>query len=380
MPSSEPNRVLDPRSPFTALQQRLRYVSQFPERDWTNIVENVPRWPRPVPALVPENGCILKYAPCEGSARLVDAVATREQAIHRTSIRGDQIVITNGGMHAISLVVRSTARPGKIALVQAPVFISVAEILRDAGMELVYFSPDDERVDVEALAPPSSIGLIYLNSPNNPTGSVLPAGTMRRLVELAQRCGAAVLLDAVYDSFTFGASPLQAPLASCEWDRVYVVNSMSKNYGAPGLRVGWVLTSQRNALALAALLERECVAIAGPSQDCAAELIASGNAELVAEVREGREFVRAALPALRGAHFTDPAGGTQVAVQLPVDDVEAFGDYALTELGLVLATRSQYAGAAGPFIRFPLGAPRDLQQRALELLATALTRFRGVGD
>lgn len=380
MPYLEPCRVVDPDSPFTALQQRLHYIDRFPERDWTNVVENVPRWQRPVDASAPETTDILEYAPCEGKTLLLDAVVERERETHRRSIRRDQLVITNGGMHAISLVARSLSCAGRVALVQAPVFVSVAQILRAAGMELRYFRADDGQVDIDALGSAGDIGLIYLNSPNNPTGAVLRAETLSQLMALAQRCRASILFDTVYDSFVFDDSSLRTPLVDFDWDRIYVVNSMSKNYGAPGLRVGWIISSPPNVQSIAALLERECVSISGPSQRCAAKLIARGNAELVAHVREGREFVLRMLPSIKDVRFIRPAGGTQILVHLPVDDVEIFGDFVLTDLGLVLATRSQYEGADGSFIRFPLGAQRALQARALELLSTGLARFRGTAE
>ena len=375
MSPSERCRVVDPRSPFTVLQQRLRYVDRFPERDWTNVVENVPCWPQPIATFAPESTDVLKYAPCEGNVPLLDALVGREQERNRLSISRDQLVITNGGMHAISLVVRSLKRAGNIALVQAPVFTSVAQILRAAGMELRYFRADDGRVDIDALGSARNIGLIYLNSPNNPTGAVLRPETLSQLLDFSRSCHAAILLDAVYDSFIFDDLSFRAPPTGFDWDRVYVVNSMSKNYGAPGLRLGWVVASTLNIQSISALLECECVSVSGPSQRNAIKLIAQGNSELVAHVRDGRRFVMQTLPSVKGARFIEPMGGTQILVELPVEDVEVFGDYVLTELGLVLATRSQYQGLAGPFIRFPLGAPRALQERALELLSTGLSRF-----
>jgi beta-methylarginine biosynthesis bifunctional aminotransferase len=167
-----------------------------------------------------------------------------------------------------------------------------------------------------------------------------------------------------------------SPLADrALWRHVYTVNSMSKNYGAPGLRVGWVVSSAENVRELSALLERECVCIAGPSQRLAAALLEHGNAALVAHVDEGRRILAAALRELPGVRCDAGPGGTQLFAALPVDDVEAYGDTVLRERGLLLATCSQYEGVTGPFVRLPFGAPPATLARALALLAESLAVY-----
>ena len=81
------------------------------------------------------------------------------------------------------------------------------------------------------------------------------------------------------------------------------------------------------------------------------------------------------LRKIPGVHAREPVGGTQLLVELPVADVEAFGDAVLSEFGLVLATRSQYEGVTGSVIRLPLGAPPALIHDALQLLHEGLARF-----
>src|SRR6266576_1010383 len=111
--------IVDPRSPFTFLQQRLRYVDACPERTFVNIAENVPVWPRPFTDEMLHKYDTLTYTPCEGTALLLRAVARREHAANGRSPDPDQILITSGALHGISLVVRLLARPGGIAVVQA---------------------------------------------------------------------------------------------------------------------------------------------------------------------------------------------------------------------------------------------------------------------
>src|ERR1043165_65536 len=105
--------IVDPSSPFTFLQQRLRYVDACPERTFVNIAENVPVWPRPFTDEALHKDDTLTYSPCEGAAFLLGAVARREHAVNGVSPGPDEILITSGALHGISLVVRMVAGPGR---------------------------------------------------------------------------------------------------------------------------------------------------------------------------------------------------------------------------------------------------------------------------
>lgn len=367
--------IVDANSPFTFLQQRLRYVDASPGRTFINIAENVPSWPSPLPdaALLAEDS--LTYGPCEGSAFLLREIEARERAVNGLSPQPDEILVTNGALHGISLIVRMLARPGSVAWVQAPVYTCIPQMLRAAGFRIRYFSATAGLGELEH-ASGEDMRLIYVNSPNNPTGQVLTSAQMARLAALAAERGAKLLADVVYDSFAMPGVDRGSPLADrAAWPHVYTVNSMSKNYGSPGLRVGWVLSSAENVRALSALLERECVCVAGPSQRLAASILKYGNGVLVAHVEQGRRRLMEALRQLPTIACEPGPGGTQLFASLPVEDIEAYGDTVLRELGLLLATCSQYEGVSGPFIRLPLGAPWDTLAQALSMLAESLAIY-----
>lgn len=367
--------IVDADSPFTFLQQRLRYVDACPGRAFVNVAENVPNWPSPFPqgALLSED--TLTYGPCEGSAFLLREIEARERAVNGISPQPDQILVTNGALHGLSLVIRALAQPGSVAWVQAPVYICIPQMLRAAGFRVRYFSAAAGLEELER-SMGADTRLIYVNSPNNPTGQVLTSAQMARLAELAAERGAKLLADVVYDSFATPGVDRGSPLANPDaWPHVYTVNSMSKNYGSPGLRVGWVLSSARNVSELSALLERECVCVSGPSQRIAASILQHGNAALVDHVETGRRRLVEALRQVPGVVYEAGTGGTQLFASLPVEDVEAYGDTVLRELGLLLATCSQYEGVSGPFIRLPLGAPWETLSRALKLLAESLAIY-----
>src|SRR6202011_3116262 len=91
--------------------------------------------------------------------------------------------------------------------------------------------------------------LIYLNSPHNPTGAQMSHGTLERVLELAAECDAVVLSDEVYRGLEHDES-LLLPAACDRYERAISLGTVSKDYGLPGLRTGWLASRD------AGLLER----------------------------------------------------------------------------------------------------------------------------
>jgi aspartate aminotransferase len=370
--------VLDPSSPFTVLVQRLNYAARHPDRRFINLADNVPCWPtRPVFAAAPAAE-LHEYAPSEGTVALRSALRAREHRRWNVEVAPDEILITNGGMHGIALVSAALRAPGAIALCQAPILSCVGERLRRDHYDVRYFhaahgQPDWDQLRAELARGPR---LVYLNTPNNPTGDVLVPDALGELIRLAQHHGATVVVDAVYDDYIFDGATGASPLAlGADRARLYVVNSMSKNYGLPGLRVGWVISSARNVEALASAVELDCIAVAGSMQALAAEIVARGNAPLIEHVRAGRALVARTMAALPHIAFHLPGGGSQLVIELPIDDIEAFGDAALVDHGLLLSTSGQFEQAPRALVRIPTGASLLDLEAGLALLRQALQTY-----
>jgi len=369
--------VVDRQSPLSFLQQRLNYTSKI-ERPLTFLVENVPQWFKILnfsPVLTKN---ITSYANCQGEMELLEAIRQREAQHYDLQINSDQILVTNGAFHGISLLTRYLFQSGSQVLCQTPVLDSVEKILRSQGYEIVYFSIDenDNYADVLQQQMQAGIRLIYLNSPHNPTGRIISKREWEQLLKWAVQCNIAVIADLVYDSFIFDSSyPLNPLVLQQDWQNLFVVNSMSKNYGAPGLRIGWIITHSLHIAMLTSQLEAECISVCTSSQYQAVELIKWGNSELVTNVTADWLFVQQQLAILPNVDFKAPAGGTQYFVNLPVTDVEAFADFMLVEYGLVLVTSGNYVKSEGAYIRIPLGQARETVVHGIELLAKGLNRW-----
>jgi aspartate/methionine/tyrosine aminotransferase len=156
----------------------------------------------------------------------------------------DHIEVTNGTSEANYLLALAMLREGDEVALEVPNYMqfggvpeSVGAVIRRFGLRLDRdWEPDWE--EFEAAVTPKT-RLVYLSNPNNPTGSVLSDDAMQRIVARCEAVGAYLMADEVY----LGAE-IHRERTRSFWgmsDRVIVTSGLSKAYGIPGVRIGWIV-------------------------------------------------------------------------------------------------------------------------------------------
>src|SRR5215472_5944715 len=156
----------------------------------------------------------------------------------------DHIEVTNGTSEANYLLALALLREGDEVAFQVPNYMQLWGVPQSLGAKVNCFQlqidrawePDWEQFE-RAVNPRTR--LVYVSNPNNPTGSILSAESMRRIVARCEEVGAYLLADEVY----LGAE-IHCPRTPSFWgmgDRVIVTSGLSKAYGIPGVRVGWIV-------------------------------------------------------------------------------------------------------------------------------------------
>jgi len=156
----------------------------------------------------------------------------------------DQILATAGSSEANFLLIWSRIEPGDEVLFELPNYMQMWGLARGFGAAVKPFRlrPDlgwQPDLDEMRRLVTSKTKLIVLTNPNNPTGSVLSGEAMDGIVELASSVDAWILADEVYQGAELSGVRTRSFWGS--YDKVLVVNGLSKAYGLPGLRVGWVV-------------------------------------------------------------------------------------------------------------------------------------------
>ncbi|HEU4939184.1 MAG TPA: aminotransferase class I/II-fold pyridoxal phosphate-dependent enzyme [Vicinamibacterales bacterium] len=181
----------------------------------------------------------LGYSQSNGTIELRERIA----AIY-PGARLEQIEVTNGTSEANYLVALSLLRPGDVFGMELPNYMQMPGVARSLGAGVITFhlqqaddwEPDWNEFDRAIAARPR---LVYLSNPNNPTGSVLQDSAMQRIVEGCEAAGAWLLADEVYLGAEISRSRTKSFWGMSE--RVIVTSGLSKAYGIPGVRIGWIV-------------------------------------------------------------------------------------------------------------------------------------------
>jgi aspartate/methionine/tyrosine aminotransferase len=177
----------------------------------------------------------LTYSRAAGTEELREAVAER----YNTGT--DDVLVVTGASEAILLVFFSAAVPGGNVVLPMPCFPALAAIPAALGLEVRSYRLRPENrwaVDIEKVANliDSRTTVIFLNSPHNPTGAVVPRQTKRELRAIADRVGASLIADEVFHPIYHGEREESAILEGAT-----IIGDASKALSLPGLRLGWIV-------------------------------------------------------------------------------------------------------------------------------------------
>jgi len=197
------------------------------------------------------------YVQTAGIPRLVDLVVEKLRSTNRIPVGGpDEVMITNGGIHAIFIVCQSLLDAGDEVIVPDPEWPPCMGNIRAARAVPVPCRLHEDlawRYDLNELesAITPRTKAIYINSPHNPTGGVLTRDDVTAIVRLCRERQLWLISDEAYEDVLFDGAEHVSP-ASLEdaYERTISVFTLSKSYAMTGLRLGYV------ALADAALRER----------------------------------------------------------------------------------------------------------------------------
>lgn len=178
------------------------------------------------------------YAPPEGTRAL------REQVARLHKVDPDWVLITTGASEALSIVLCLVSEPGASVVLPSPGYPATDVFAKAWGLELKFYELSRENgyaVDAASVlrSVEGSTRLVIVNSPHNPTGSVMSHAEMRRLAQELRNRGIPLVADEVFHHVYFGEP--QASAAGLE--NCIQIGDFSKSLSLSGLRLGWIIDS-----------------------------------------------------------------------------------------------------------------------------------------
>jgi aspartate aminotransferase len=259
-----------------------------------------------------------KYTPAAGLPELREAVAVKTKRDSGYDVAAPQVLVTNGGKHAVYNTFATLLDPGDEVLLPAPYWTTYPEPIRLAGGVPVVLPTEEGtgfRVTVDQLdaAVTERTKVLLFVSPSNPTGAVYPRAEVEAIGRWAADRGIWVVTDEIYEHLTYGDHEFSsvATLVPELGDRVVVLNGVAKTYAMTGWRVGWMIGPADVVKAAANLQSHATSNVANVSQAAALTAV-SGDLSAVAEMRaaferRGRTMHRL-LAGIPGVHILEPQG------------------------------------------------------------------------
>ncbi len=322
---------------------------------------------------------INRYTDVWGLPELRDAVAARTASRSGASLSRGNVLVTGGATAGLMAAVGALVSPGEEVLLLAPHWPLIEGHVRMAGaipVEIPFLlgdtSPDTAVAAVEARATEKTVAL-YLNTPNNPSGRLLPAASLAALARWARRKDLWIFADEVYEDYAYAGPHAYAyPLAP---ERTLAAHSLSKAYGLAGARLGWLVGPDAALAEIAKLGTHTTYSAATPSQYAALRILAGAGDAWAAEARA--EYVATGTEAARRLGVAAPEGGTflflDAAKSLDSRGLMGFLEGCADD-GLFLAPGPSF----GPFpthVRLCYTAiPPEAALRGVDILAKRLVR------
>jgi N-succinyldiaminopimelate aminotransferase len=330
---------------------------------------------------VAENPGMHRYAPPQGLPALLDAIAERVQTRSGTPTVRDNVLVATGATGALGAVAGAILAPGDEVLLLAPhwpLITGIVQSFHGIPVDVPFFgAADSPETAVEAVRERRTgrTVALYLNTPSNPTGRIIPRSWIEALVEWARSEDLWIVSDEVYEDYLFeGEHAYTRPFAP---ERTFAAHSFSKAYGMAGNRCGYVVGPASAMQELRKISMHSFYSTPTAAQLAALRVLAGPGDAWIAAARESyREAGRRAAARLG---VEPPQGSTflflDVADRLDGRGLEGFLEDCV-ERGLFVAPGPSF----GPYpthVRLCFtAAPPDVVERGVEALAAVLETVR----
>jgi len=325
------------------------------------------------------------YCPVPGIPELRLAIAEHVSQSRGIEVGAENVVVTPGSKAIALYTILSLVNPGDEVVYfnpGFPLYKSLVDFVEAIPVEIDLHEAGGFRPDVEEIARrvSSKTRLLILNSPQNPTGGVLPEEDLRAIAKLAQQHDFIVLSDEIYSGLQYDGEFCSIASLPGMLDRTVVLDGFSKRYAMTGWRLGYGI--------LPAALVQPVTTLVINSYSCVATFIQwagiealRGSQDDVEMMRESfsqrRELIVDGLNAIPGIHCEKPAGAFYV-----FPNVQKFGrssgelaEYLLQEGGVATLSGTDFGSQGEGYLRLSYANSAENIEKALGWIGAALARL-----
>ena len=325
------------------------------------------------------------YGPSAGLPEFREAIAQEVGTRRGITARAAQVVVTPGAKPIMFFVIMALAQPGDEVMYPNPGFPIYESVIRFVGATPVPIPLREERgfsLDVNELRDliTDRTRLIILNSPQNPTGGILPNADLEAIAEIAVQRDIPVLSDEIYSRMVYDGEFRSIAACPDMQDLTIILDGFSKTYAMTGWRLGYGVMPESLATHVTRLMTNSNSCTSSFTQRAALAALHGSQQPvdaMMAEFRTRRDTFIAGLNAIPGVHCAMPGGAFYAFPNVAEvsRSSKEMADFLLQEGGVACLAGADFGTYGEGYIRFSYANSLANLQRALERIADSVRKL-----
>ena len=327
------------------------------------------------------------YTSNYGTESLRQAVADKLKRDNGLDYEMSDVIVTVGANQAVSIAMTALLDPGDEVLVPNPSWLHYFYCADLVGAKTVSYPLLEENnfnvvpEDIEKLVTPKT-KMVIVNSPNNPTGSVLSKESLQAIADIAEKYDLVVLSDEIYEKLIYDDS-VHHSIASLPGmrDRTVMIHGVSKSYSMTGWRIGFAVTANKEFISAMIRVLQYTVTCANSFAQDGAEVALNGPQDCVEDMRQQfdrrRKLVYDRINKIEGLSCIAPTGAFYCFVnikKLGMSDEEA-SNYYINEAGVAMVPGSAFGEYGKGYLRVSFANSYENIEKAMDRIARATEAY-----
>lgn len=327
------------------------------------------------------------YTSNYGTESLRQAVADKLKRDNGLDYEMSDVIVTVGANQAVSIAMTALLDPGDEVLVPNPSWLHYFYCADLVGAKTVSYPLLEENnfnvvpEDIEKLVTPKT-KMVIVNSPNNPTGSVLSKESLQAIADIAEKYDLVVLSDEIYEKLIYDDS-VHHSIASLPGmrDRTVMIHGVSKSYSMTGWRIGFAVTANKEFISAMIRVLQYTVTCANSFAQDGAEVALNGPQDCVEDMRQQfdrrRKLVYDRINKIEGLSCIAPKGAFYCFVnikKLGMSDEEA-SNYYINEAGVAMVPGSAFGEYGKGYLRVSFANSYENIEKAMDRIARATVAY-----
>ncbi len=322
-----------------------------------------------------------QYAPGPGNLKLRKLILDHYKEQELTE---SQLLVTQGATEALSLIfqyLKNLIGKDFTALAFDPVYESYRHLPRIMGVPFVEYSQENfDMAEFESFVKAQNVGVIFINSPGNPYGSVFSQQQMDKMKQLCENYNIYMVIDAVYRDLWFDQPPYY-PIENLS-PNIFYVNSFSKMLSVTGWRIGYLVCNEKHTNALRDIHDYIGLCVNAPLQEALAQYLEENDygslyvSNLREQLQKNYHAMNKALTNL-GFCTAEASGGYYVWTKLPGSkDGFQFAMQLYDQVKVAVIPGIHFSKSGDKFVRFNIARPGDELNEGINRIKNFFTSVR----